>query len=100
MLDELPLLSHLQTYQRPDIYQSDWNCILCHNDKETWHHLWLCPVLKPMLTALCQETKKGLEGWIRASNPNVPLNFPSTWDNLECWSYPDQDPTRFSFEIL
>ena len=39
MLNELPLLSILQTIRRPDLYDASWNCILCHLDKETWSHL-------------------------------------------------------------
>src|SRR2546421_75641 len=25
---------------RPDLYK-DWNCVMCHNDKENFNHVWI-----------------------------------------------------------
>jgi hypothetical protein len=111
MLNELPLLSLLQTRWRPDLYDASWNCILCHEDKETWTHLWLCPVLQPMLLSLLKETKKALETYVftllensdtvtsttSALSPFAPL---SGWDQLDCWRYPSTDSSAFSFDSL
>src|SRR6185436_14387415 len=52
LMDELPLLHRLQTIWRPDLYDPDWNCILCHEAKETWTHLWQCSTLIPLLRPL------------------------------------------------
>ena len=61
MLDELPLLSKLQTTRRPDLYDDNWNCFLCNENKETWDHLWQCPTLQPRLISLLTSTKQAFE---------------------------------------
>ena len=106
MLNELPLLSLLQTRRRPDLYDASWNCVLCHEDKETWLHLWLCPVLKPLLISLRDETKKALETLVLAlledsSHAASPFVNSSEWDQLACWRYPtSSDTSAFSFDSL
>ena len=101
MLDELPLLHLLQTSRRPDLYMADWNCILCHQDKETWSHLWQCPVLLPLFKELLVTTKKTFELWITSVNESRPAALiPPGWDTLDCWRYPSSDTSVFSFDNL
>jgi hypothetical protein len=98
-MDELPLLYKLQTIRRPDLYKADWNCILCHKDKETWSHLWQCDQLKPMLTGLCLATKTAMETWISDSS-DKPITFTNEWNDLECWQYPSPISTSQQFASL
>jgi hypothetical protein len=99
MMDELPLLHNLQTARRPDLYDADWNCILCHKDKETWSHLWQCEQLKPLLTSLCNETKTAMEKWISEFSESPP-SFSSEWNDLDCWKYPSPDSPSLNFDFL
>jgi hypothetical protein len=92
MLDELPLLAHLQTRRRPDLYQADWNCILCHTDKETWSHLWSCPSLIPLFKTLLHDTKLSFEQRIiPKATRHSSLHFQASWHDLDCWKYPTPD---------
>src|SRR5581483_155882 len=61
LMDELPIFSKLQSTRRPDIYNSDWNCFLCHNDKEPCTHIGQCPILNARTEPLCNSTKLALE---------------------------------------
>jgi hypothetical protein len=96
------LLSHLQTYRRPDLYQADWNCILCHQDKETWSHLWVCSTLVPLLKTLLDDTKRSFEKHITKSPKSQSCPISSTWHNLPCWQLlPANQPlTSITFESL
>lgn len=101
LMDELPLLSVLQTVRRPDIYKDDWNCILCHEDKETWAHLWQCSVLKPRLIELMDATKNAFEKWITDPDENSNCAcLPDDWNDLDCWKYPSSDTSLLSFDFL
>jgi hypothetical protein len=101
MLDELPLLAHLQTRRRPDLYQAEWNCILCHNDKETWSHIWSCPVLTPLLKTLLDNTKTSFEQWITTKSTRQPLpTLQASWHNLDCWKYPSESTNLLTFDYL
>jgi hypothetical protein len=100
MLDELPLLSKLQTHRRPDLYNKDWNCALCNTDKETWLHLWHCPILKPLFQQLCFEVKSKMESWIIEHSNHSNVTFPSSWHNSDFWFYPTNDTSLMSFESL
>ena len=37
LIEELPTLEHMKL-RRPDLYK-DWNCVMCHNDKENFNHV-------------------------------------------------------------
>jgi hypothetical protein len=100
LLNELPLLQLLQTKRRPDLYKPDWNCILCHNDKENWSHLWQCPVLIPLLLALKNSTKTATEELISIELDGFPPQYKHTWDKLDCWQYPDNDSSLLTFDYL
>ena len=100
LLDELPLLHKLQTSRRPDLYKADWNCFLCHNEKETWEHLWQCPVLKPRLVSLCDCTKVAFETWIVEESKHPNITFTDRWNYLDIWKYPDLSCHGFTFDML
>jgi hypothetical protein len=100
MLDELPWLTLLQTYRRPDLYKPEWNCILCHEDKENWFHIWKCPHHESTLRFLCNNTKETFESAVRDEIGHLPHTFINTWSNLPCFSYPTNDLSIFSFESL
>src|SRR5688572_4517471 len=55
ILDKLSLLTKLQTNQL-SLYKEEWNCPLCGNEKQTWDHLWLCPILTNKFAALLDFT--------------------------------------------
>jgi hypothetical protein len=102
MLDELPLLSHLQSYRRPDLYKADWMCILCHNERETWSHLWTCSALRPFITTLIENTKQVFEHHL-AKSTKLPSTPPTpTWHNLPCWQLPSNNKpvSNITFEFL
>ena len=101
MLDELPLLSKLQTTRRPDLYDNDWNCFLCNGNKETWDHLWQCSALKPRLLSLLNSTKQAFETWIKENSRFHIDHFPDSWNDLTAWKYPDpiMFTTTFNFMI-
>ena len=100
-MDELPLLHRLQTIRRPDLYDPDWNCILCHEAKETWTHLWQCTTLLPILRPLRIATKAAFENWIRAyHNSSSRFIFADSWQNLDVWSPPDNDTSLITFDFL
>src|SRR2546421_12645119 len=40
LIKELPTLEHMKLC-RPDLYK-DWNCMMCHTDKENFNHVWTC----------------------------------------------------------
>ena len=101
LMDELPLLHRLQTARRPDLYSPDWNCILCHEDKETWTHLWQCNTLRPILQPLRIATKKAFENWIAADHPHAsPIKFADSWHQLDVWSAPTDDTSLLTFDYL
>src|SRR5581483_11800882 len=100
MLDDLPLLSKLQTTRRPDLYMDNWNCFLCNDGKETWDHLWQCTVLKPRLLSLLASTKQAFETWI-IDNCKFQINhIPESWNNLSVWQYPNLLSASISFDLL
>jgi hypothetical protein len=86
MADELPLLHHLQTIRRPDLYDANWKCLACNTDFETWFHLWECPTYKPLFLAILESTKRHLASKISSITQRPDLL--TQWDNLRCWSYP------------
>jgi hypothetical protein len=99
-MDELPLLHNLQSKRRPDLYDEDWNCVLCGNDKETWLHLWACPHIKDDLSHLLDFTKDMMFDNACFSRNSTPDSILDAWDNLSCWQYPTDDTSVFSFESL
>ena len=100
LLDELPLLHKLQTTRRPDLYDQSWNCFLCNEDKETWDHIWQCPVLKPRLTSLCSCTKIAFEDWVKENTKLQFTHFSTQWNNLSVWTYSDSSFYGFTFDLL
>jgi hypothetical protein len=74
---------------------------MCHDDKETWSHLWQCSQLKPRLQSLLAETKSALEQWIITVSTRSNVAFNNTWHNQSCWQYPREDNTNtLSFDYL
>src|ERR1044072_6493507 len=100
LMDKLPLLHNLQSKRHPDLYDKDWNCVLCGNDKETWLHLWVCPHIKDDLLHLLEFMKDLMFDNTCFSRNSTPDSILNTWDNLSCWQYPTDDTSIFSFESL
>src|SRR3989449_2231588 len=100
MLDELPLLHKLQTTRRPDLYDKDWNCFLCNEDKETWDYLWQCSALKPRLNSLLTCTKQAFEAWIKENSKFRINHLPDSWNNLIVWQYPDPCMASTTFDLM
>ena len=99
-MDELPLLHNLQSKRRPDLYNDNWNCVLCGNEKETWLHLWSCPHLKDDLIHLLDFTKELMFDNACFSRNSTRDDILNAWDALTCWQYPTNDTSIFSFESL
>ena len=100
ILDELPFLHKLQTTRWPDLYNDNWNCFLCDEDKETWNHLWHCSFLKPRLSSLLSSTKQAFETWINDNCKFQISHLPDSWNNLSVWKYPDPSVSTTTFDLM
>ena len=94
MLDELPLLARLQQ-RKPEIYKPQWNCIMCGIDKETWPHLWICPVIAPELTNLWDTIRANfldkLINHEKISTTGLSTDISLAFQVSSCWSLPTED---------
>ena len=77
MMDELPLMNNL-VKRHPDIYKQEWKCVMCHQEQESWPHLWRCSHLASRITALIQETKSAYLNLISTTRPVLPSTFDNT----------------------
>jgi hypothetical protein len=103
MMEELPLLSTLQI-RRPDLYNEDWNCVLCDTDKETWSHLWTCPVNAPKIRGLCSAAKQSLIDLL-ASHDQAPSDgltdaILRDLDALDCWNDSLSTDSALNFDLF
>src|SRR2546422_947446 len=58
LIEELPTLEHMKLC-RPDLYK-DWNCVMCHNDKENFNHVWTCDQHLSHIQQIIYNQKKAL----------------------------------------
>ncbi len=45
--------------RRPDLYK-DWNCVMCHNNKESFNHVWTCDQHLSLIQRIIYNQKKAL----------------------------------------
>ena len=102
LMDELPLLDKL-VRRRPDLYKSDWKCIMCNQEQETWSHLWQCTHIHARIRAIVGTTRNALLLLLGESIPNLSANFISSFNNLPCWNLPSTSHpniSNVSFDML
>src|SRR5215204_5133357 len=103
LLDELPVMAKLQL-QKPNVYLQDWNCALCGLDKQTWSHLWICPVLKQKFAALRDVTLATIIQLLSdsAESPASGLSarLTGSLSRLSCWTLPDSSSSHLDFSYL
>jgi hypothetical protein len=88
LMNELPLQDKL-VRRHPDIYKSDWKCVLCNTEQESWSHLWRCPHLQPRIQSLLIATKAALRALLDTYISALPSSFDNDMDSVSCWSLPD-----------
>src|SRR5215204_352444 len=103
LLDELPVMAKLQL-QKPNVYLQDWNCALCGLDKQTWSHLWVCPVLKQKFAALRDVTLatviRLLVNSANSPAPGFSARITGSLSRLSCWTLPDSSSSHLDFSYL
>ena len=100
LINELPILHNLQSYRRPDIYNPNWNCLLCDEEKETLTHLWNCSSLSNATSPLPNCTKTAFEQLIILKNSQSFIAFSQQWHNLSIWQLPNPNLFQFSFDLF
>lgn len=104
LLDELPLLATLQK-RKPEVYNPEWNCILCNTGKETWSHLWICSAIAPLFAEIRDEiqslTIQKLSTHERAPTAGLSARLISSITNLHCWLLPQEnDSSQLGFDYF
>ena len=103
LLDELPVMAKLQL-QKPNIYLQDWNCALCGLDKQTWSHLWHCPVLTIKFAALRDVTLATVIQLLSDSADSPAQGFSAcisgSLSRLSCWTLLNSFSSHLDFSYL
>jgi hypothetical protein len=96
MLEEIPTLEHIKK-RRLDLYKH-WDCLLCHNEKEDFNHVWSCPQNRQKVQQISHETKEELCTQINNNNKKKNNNINSTilMEHSTIWSV-DNDPNNLTF---
>ena len=63
LLESLPVMAKLQAL-RPYVYDNSWSrCIKCKLQRESFQHIWICPVTLDILHQIIQSAKQQLLDW-------------------------------------
>ena len=86
LIEELPTLEHMKLC-RPDLYK-DWNCVMCHNDKENFNHVWTCDQHLSHIQQIIYNQKKALIQLVKEYTKGnklfsfTDLVYPTLWSIL------------------
>ena len=102
LMGELPLLDKL-VRRRPDLYNSNWKCIMCNQEQETWPHLWRYSHLHTRIRTIVGTTRNALLLLLGETIPNLSATFINSYNNLPCWNLPltsSLNISNVSFDML
>ena len=97
--DELPWLSVLQT-RNPALYLPEWNCLLCHNDKEDYTHIWSCAAIQDTITNYITNAKLLFMTRLRKELVNVSQSIETHILQQDCWSLSNGDTSIISLDLM
>src|SRR3989440_10402925 len=70
----------------PDLYK-DWNCVMCHNDKETFNHVWTCDQHLSHIQQIIYNQKKALIQLVKEYTKGNKLFSFADLVNQTLWSF-------------
>jgi len=93
LTEELPTVEHVKK-RRPDLYKH-WNCPMCHDEIETFEHVWKCKNHKAIIDSIIFNNQKRLVKLVKMFTNNKHF---STGDlqNESIWKI-DSNEDEFNF---